>query len=122
MEKRIFIIDDSIIARNMLIRMLREDESVRIVGECGNGQGALMMLEETDVDIVILESDIRGSLDYVEIIKKIKALKPLIKIILCIDPKTHRSAVLSSEASADDFIEKPLRAPRVLRAIKELSE
>lgn len=117
MKTNIFIVDDSIAARNMLINILKSDDTIEVVGESGTGQGGIIMLDETNPDIIIIEADITGGMSLLDIIKEIKKLKPEIKIILCTNSQNTDIVIPSTEAGVSYFIQKPYKKAEVLSSI-----
>ncbi len=117
MKTSIFIVDDSVVARNMLINILKSDKTIEVVGESGTGQGAIIMLDEVSPDIIILEADITGGMTLLDVIKEIKGIKPDIKIILSTTVRDTKVVIPMSEAGANYFIQKPFRKVEVMMSI-----
>lgn len=120
MSINLFVIDDSEIARNMLIRLLKQDPEVNIVGEAGTGLAGLMFMDEKRPDAIMLETDVTGGMKLLDIIAEIKKLDAGIKIVLCADPKTMDSIIPAMEGGADHFITKPYVGRKVAAVIGEL--
>jgi len=57
---RVMIVDDSLVARTMLARMLNEDEGFVIAGEAGSAKAALDKLGRVEVDIILLDLEMPG--------------------------------------------------------------
>src|SRR5712692_83653 len=55
MAIRAVIVDDEPLARKRIHDLLREDEEIEIVGECGNGSHALELLEREKPDLLFLD-------------------------------------------------------------------
>lgn len=120
MSVKIFIVDDSVVARTMLTNILATNSDYEIVGEASTGQGGIIMLEETQPDIVMLEANIGGGMSVQDVIKEMKKLMPETKIVICSDPNQSKLIIPASEVGADDFVEKPYRKTRIFRVINEL--
>src|SRR5260370_20009693 len=52
---RVLSVDDESLARKFIRRMLKEDQEVEIVGECGNGKDAVAMIAGQNPDLVFLD-------------------------------------------------------------------
>jgi DNA-binding NarL/FixJ family response regulator len=52
---RVFVADDAAIIRTRLTAMLGRIEGVEVVGEAENGQAAVMGIEKTEPDVVLLD-------------------------------------------------------------------
>ncbi|MBU7591144.1 response regulator [Metabacillus halosaccharovorans] len=55
MKKNILIVDDHLVVREGLKLILETNESFKVIGEAGNGQEALELLEENKVDVILLD-------------------------------------------------------------------
>lgn len=120
MSVKIFIVDDSVVARTMLKNILAKNDNYEIVGEASSGQGGIIMLEEANPDIIMLEANIGGGMNIEDIVKEMKKLMPQTKIIICSDPNKTKLVISASEVGADDFVSKPYRQTRIFRVINEL--
>ncbi len=115
---KVFIVDDSLVVRSMLTRLINTEEDIEIVGEASSGQGAIIMLDEYNPDVVILESGITGSMKLSDIVKQIKAFNPAIKVILTANAIDSEKILSAHGDGADDFIRKPFQKQTVLRAVR----
>ncbi|WP_294392776.1 chemotaxis-specific protein-glutamate methyltransferase CheB [uncultured Sphingomonas sp.] len=57
---RVLIVDDSVVARAVLSRLLGEHEDVQVVACAGSAPAALRILEDTRVDIILLDLEMPG--------------------------------------------------------------
>ena len=121
MEINVFVVDDSDVARKMLIRVLSEDPDIKIVGEAGTGVAGVMFLDDKKPDVVMLEADISGGMKLNDIVAEMKKLNPGLKIVLCADMRTKSDMIISaSELGADELISKPYVKSRVLSVMREI--
>ena len=82
MEKiKVFIADDSVIVRERFIEMLSGINTIEVVGQSDNGKEALKSILKLHPDVVLLDVDIPG-INGIEVMRKIKAAYPDIKVIL----------------------------------------
>ena len=117
---RVFIADDSPVARNMLIRMLNDEDDIEIVGEAGTTQSTVMMLDEVNPDVIMLEAAISGGMSIPLLIRSIKDIKPYAKIILCAEVNAGKEIIDGVESGASDIVRKPYKKANILRAIRNL--
>ena len=115
---RVFVADDSPVARNMLIRMLNDEDDIEIVGEAGTTQSSVIMLSEVNPDVILLEAAISGGLGISRLIHSIKDVKPNIRIILCVEVSAGDEVINAAEQCASDIIRKPYNKTNLLRAIR----
>lgn len=119
---RVFIVDDSIVARSMLKILLSTDDEIEIVGESGTGQGSIILLEEVNPDVILLETNVGGGMTINDVVREIKKINPNTKIILCTEPVAYSKIIPATDIGADDFISKPYKKTSILRTIHELCE
>jgi len=60
MKLRTLIVDDEPLARERLLGMLRAEDSVEVVGECGSGTAAVAFIKKTPPDLVFLDMQMPG--------------------------------------------------------------
>ena len=120
MEKiRVLIADDSPVARNMLIRMLKNEDDIEIAGEADTGQSVVKMLDEAAPDVILLEASISGGISVPRLASYIKDIKPRIRVILCAEVSSDSEVIKEAEPWASDIIRKPYNKTNLLRAIRE---
>ncbi len=101
----ILLVDDEEPIREALLLLLKNVD-YRISG-CGSGQEAVRLLENEQFDIVITDlflPDLNG----IDILKKAKALSPVIEVILITGHASAETAVQAMKEGAFDYITKPL--------------
>ena len=58
---RLMIVDDSVVARSVLSRMVASDDAFELVASAGTAEDAIDALHEVRVDIVILDLEMPGA-------------------------------------------------------------
>lgn len=87
-----------------------------------DGQHALDKLaEETDYDVVLLDMKMPG-LDGMEVLRKIKEMKPLMPVIMVTGYGTVETAVEAMKLGAVDFIQKPFSPEEIRSIVKRVVE
>jgi len=115
---RVFIADDSPVARNMLIRILNNEADIEIVGEAGTTQSSVMMLDEVNPDVILLEAAIGGGMSIPGLIRSIKDIKPYVRIILCAEISADEKMINEAGPQVSDIIRKPYNKSNLLRAVR----
>lgn len=111
------IVDDEAPARSRLARMLQpfvEDERVEIVGEAADGVEALERLGEDDVDLLLLDIQMPG-LSGFDVLDR---LPPERRPVVVFTTAHDAYALRAFEASAVDYLLKPIREDRLAAAVE----
>jgi len=119
---RVFIIDDEPLIRRALKRLLERNEtSLTIVGEAGNGVEALQKLEHMDVDILFL--DIRmPQMDGFELLHRLSATEKAVKTIILTAYRDFDYAAKAIEYGAFGYLVKPIDERKLLEMITKVSD
>lgn len=111
---KVLIVDDEPLARERMRALLAEIDGVSVVGEAGNGRDALEMAAQLQPDIVLL--DIRMPvMDGLETALHLGELETPPALVFCTAYADH--ALAAFEASAVDYLVKPVRSERLRAAL-----
>ena len=121
MKSKVFLVDDSMIARTMLKNMLGEVKQVEVVGEAGTGQGAIIMFDETNPDIVVIEVEMSGGMETSEVIREIKRINPDVRIVISAGMRHKKDVISIVPVGFDDFISKPYNKEQVISCFESLA-
>ena len=115
---RIVIADRQTATRSALSMLLTSEQDVKIVGEAGDKQQLLSMVEATQPDVVLLDWELAGSAT-VDLLADLRAMTLSFKVIaLSGRPEAQQVAL---NAGVDGFVSKgdsPARLLTALRAIQ----
>ena len=115
---RAVIVDDERPARELIVRLLAEEEDVTIVGECGDGREAVALLRTESPDLVFLDIQM-PHFDGFEVLKQLNPRKfPLVIFVTAYD----QYAVKAFEFHAQDYLLKPFRRERFREALSRVRE
>src|SRR6185369_748849 len=115
----ILVVEDDAENRAAMVKVLEAAEYK--VLQTDNGQQAIDILNEEDVDILV--TDLRlPVMDGVELLKRAKALEQDIEVIMITGHGTVEIAVEAIKEGAYDFITKPVKKAQLLRAIEKAAE
>ncbi len=112
----IIIADDHALIRQGLKRLIEENESLKVVGEAGDGLELLGLLEKTTPDMILLDISmphLRG----IEVINEAKRLCPNVKILMITMHKTEQYFLCAMSAGADGYLLKEDSDTELLAAI-----
>ena len=113
---RALVVDDEPLARRGLRLRLEKRSDVVVVGEAGNGQAALDLLDREQPDLLFLDVQMPG-LDGFQTLARIPAdSMPLTIFVTAYD----QYAVQAFEARAIDYLLKPVEEERLDEALKRV--
>jgi two-component system, LytTR family, response regulator AlgR len=117
---RIVIVDDEAPARNRLRDLLHDCAAqipLQIVGEAENGMQALQLLAQTAADVVLLDIHMPG-LDGMAVAQQLAQRQYPAAVIFTTAYDVH--ALQAFELNARDYLLKPVRAERLLAALRKV--
>jgi two-component system chemotaxis response regulator CheY len=115
---RVLIVDDAAFMRMMLKDILTKN-GFEVVGEAVNGQDAIEKYNELQPDVVTMDITM-PEMDGITAVKKIRAINPQAKIIMCSAMGQQPMVLEAIQSGAKDFIVKPFQADRVIESISKV--
>ncbi len=115
---RVLIVDDSIVLRSLLSKVLAEEPLLEIVGVARNGRDALDKVPRLQPDVVTLDIEM-PELDGLATLRLLQQQHPKVKVIMC-SSLTERGASATVEAliaGASDYVTKRSEAENALEAV-----
>lgn len=117
--KRIVIVDDHPIIRGTLGAVLHADPELDLIGECGDGEDGLKLIQNERPDLVILDLDL-PRLDGLSIIRRIRA-QNLKTCILVLSAKSEQvMAGYTRSAGANGYVSKGREISELITALKTI--
>jgi two-component system response regulator AlgR len=114
-KMRILIVDDEPLARERLASLIRELGIGEVVGEAGNGIEALTAVAAHAPQLVLLDIRMPG-MDGLEVAQHLTYYEPPPAVIFTTAYGDH--ALDAFEASAVDYLLKPIRKERLLQSFQ----
>jgi two-component system, chemotaxis family, protein-glutamate methylesterase/glutaminase len=111
---RVLIVDDSVVVRNRLNKILSADLDIEVVGVAASGQIALAKLAQVNPDLIILDVEM-PDMDGLETLAAIRQRDRTLPIIM-FSALTHLGAVATIEAlslGASDYATKPSQSESI---------
>jgi two-component system response regulator AlgR len=112
---KILIVDDEPLARSRLRAQVAELAAGEVVGEAVDGADALMKIAALAPDVLLLDIRMPG-MDGLELVRHLSALPSKPAVIFTTAHEEH--ALAAFEASAIDYLLKPVRASRLHEALQ----
>jgi DNA-binding NarL/FixJ family response regulator len=103
--KRLIIVEDQTAVREMLVEILRLDPNYQLVGESGDGQGAVTLCLEAKPDLLVLDAKLPG-LNGVDILRRIIKKLPAMRVLIFSGYENPVLVREMLEAGAHGFVEK----------------
>lgn len=115
----ILIIDDEILARQRLVRMVEKLDGFCVVGEADNAESAMQAIVAQDPDVVLLDIRMPGK-DGLELAREISELEDAPAIIFC--TAFDQYALDAFGTNAVGYLLKPVKAEQLLQVLDKASK
>jgi two-component system response regulator AlgR len=112
---RILIVDDEPLARERLRSLIAETGQDEVIGEAGDGVGAIDAVQRLNPDMVLLDIRMPG-MDGLEVARHLRLLARPPAVVFATAFGDH--ALEAFEANAIDYLLKPIRAERLAAALE----
>ncbi|OGU67656.1 MAG: DNA-binding response regulator [Stygiobacter sp. RIFOXYC12_FULL_38_8] len=116
---KIVIVDDHELVREGLKKVLLKESGIQLVGEASNALELFKLLEETEVDLVVLDITMPGR-SGLDIISEIKNLNDNIRILILSMHPEERFALRALKAGASGYLSKEAAARELVSAIRKI--
>lgn len=114
---RILIAEDEAAIRNVLVNILKDENSTFVVDTAENGRIAVDKLRENDYDLLICDIKM-PELDGVDVLERIPMISPDTAVVMITGHGDVELAVQCMRMGAFDFISKPPDLNRLLTTVR----
>ncbi|WP_298263952.1 sigma-54 dependent transcriptional regulator [uncultured Lutibacter sp.] len=114
---KILIIEDEAAIRRVLKKIISEENETYEVEEAEDGLKGIEMISKSDFDLVLCDIKM-PKMDGVEVLEKVKSLKPEIPIVMISGHGDLDTAVNTMRLGAFDYISKPPDLNRLLNTVR----
>jgi two-component system LytT family response regulator len=113
MSIRTLVVDDEPIARHSIVRLLRDDAEIEVLGECGDGARALAAIHALRPDLLFLDIQM-PEMTGIDVVASIgHEVLPATVFVTAYE----RYAVRAFEANAVDYLVKPFSRERFVQTL-----
>jgi len=114
-KRRLLLVDDDADLRQTLVEQLRDQPEFEVF-EAGNGNDALKLLREVNIDLTILDVGL-PDMDGREMVKRLREEGYRSPILMLTGHDTDADQIKGLEAGANDYLTKPFRFPVLLARV-----
>jgi len=114
---KILVIEDEAAIRRVLVKIISEENEAYEVGEAEDGLLGVEMVINEDYDLILCDIKM-PKMDGVEVLEKIKKIKPEIPVVMISGHGDLDTAVNTMRLGAFDYISKPPDLNRLLNTVR----
>jgi DNA-binding NarL/FixJ family response regulator len=118
-KMRVFITDDSKIVVERMEDLLKDVAGVEIVGHAGNAMEAVLSIQETNPDAVILDLQMPGG-SGLDVLKAIRRRHPGLKVLICTNFPYPQYREECMAAGANYFLDKSADFDKIPAIFRQL--
>jgi DNA-binding response OmpR family regulator len=118
-EKSILIVDDE---KNIRLTLSQALKALKVETDtAANGEEALAKLKEKEFCLILLDLKMPG-MDGMEVLRRVREIRPDIRVIILTAYGTIESAVEAMRLGATDFIQKPFSAEEIRELVSRVMD
>ena len=117
----VLIVDDHPLFRSGLRQVITNDPRFELVGETGDGEAALQMIQEKKPDVAVLDVNLPG-LSGLEITRKLQTKRLATRVIMLTMHKDEETCNRALDIGAKGFVLKENAVEEILKAIAAVAE
>lgn len=118
-QTNVFLLDDHKIVRDGLKSILAPQSKFKVIGEESHPENFLKIFHTLDIDILILDVSL-PTLSGIDLIKKIKELKPNIQIVMLSMHDNPEYMFRSLKEGANAYLPKDIEAQEFIEALTQV--
>jgi DNA-binding NarL/FixJ family response regulator len=118
---KVLLADDKEIFREGLARILDEQEQIKVVSQCSNGQQAIERASDTEPDIVLMETNI-SECSSIEATRRINESCSRAKVAMLTNSKKEEDLFAAIEAGAMGYLVKDMKVDDLVKSIDLISK
>lgn len=118
---RVVVVDDHPVVRDGLVGMFGSEPAIDVVGDAADGREALIVIDDTDPDVVLMDLRMAGGdgVDAIAALRRQGRTRPAILVLTTYN--TERDIRLALGAGADGYLLKEARRADLVRAVTDLA-
>lgn len=121
MTFRVVIADDHTLVRQSVLKAVRSEDDVEVVGEAGDGPGALAAVEEHDPDLLVVDIAMPG-MDGLAVAEQLRREKPKLRVVFLSMHDDDGSLQRAVALGAAGFVSKSASIEELQEAIRAVRD
>ena len=115
----VLLVDDHVLVRTCIRKLLTHSTGIKVVGEAGNGEDALRQVRELKPQVIIMDIMMPG-ISSVEVINRLRRVYPEVKIIIltAVDNNAFPKRLL--DLGVLGYLTKDSTADELIEAVKKV--
>jgi len=118
---RLVVVDDHALFRRGLVGLLEEMPGFSVVGQAGDGQQALPVIEKARPDVVLLDLNM-PNMDGITALRALRERKLPVKVLMLTISQNDTDLLDAIRAGADGYLLKNTEPDELRRAIRRVAE
>ncbi len=116
-KAKVLLVDDHAVVRDGLAQLISREPDITVCGEASSAEEALTAVMKFQPDLAIVDISL-GGVDGIELIKNLKAIRPLVALLVLSMHDEARYAERALRAGASGYVMKREARDRILEAIR----
>jgi len=121
MKTRVLLVDDHALLRDALRLMLEQTGEIEVVGEAGDGQSALDLVERTYPDVIVMDVAMPG-MSGSATTRKLLRKHPRAKVLALTAYSDKRYVTEMTDAGALGYVTKSAASDKLIEAIAQVAQ
>jgi DNA-binding NarL/FixJ family response regulator len=119
---RVAIVDDHDLVREGIRAILEKDPAFTVVGEAGDGQEAVRLVNQTNPDVVLMDVNLPGGLGGLEATEAILADHPAVRVVILTQYEDREYIKRALRIGAHGYLLKRTVSHQLKEAIKAVQQ
>jgi DNA-binding NarL/FixJ family response regulator len=118
---RVVVADDHTLVRQSVLKAVRHEDDVEVVGEAGDGPGTLAAVEEHDPDLLVVDIAMPG-MDGLAVAEQLRRERPELKVIFLSMHDDDTSLQRAVSLGAAGFVSKSASIEELQEAVRAVRD
>jgi len=117
---KVIIVDDHTLLRKGLVKILTEEQDIKVIGDANGYHELLEYLTREEPDVILMDISMEGK-NGMEILKELKKSYPKVRVIMLSMHPEDRFSVRAIKAGASGYITKEAPTGQLVSAIRKVN-